>query len=80
MAYLAHPREFQAAVPYRPAQPKISSRRRGFWRTLYDAIMLAHQRDVEREIARYVGRQGKLTDSVEREIADRFFGNSNRGF
>ena len=89
MAYVAHPREFQSAVPFKyPAQQvaspqaatKPSIRRRGFWRRLYDAVMLAHQRDAEREIARYVARSGKLTDSMEREIAERFFGNSSRGF
>lgn len=81
MAYVAHPSEFRTAAPYKyPARP-ASVARRGFWRRLYDAVMLAHQRDVEREISRYVGRSGgRLTDSMEREIAERFFGNSSRGF
>lgn len=83
MAYVAHPSEFNSAVPY--SYPKrgtpVSGPRRGFWRRLRDAVMLAHQRDFEREIARYVGRSGgRLTDSMEREIAERFFGNSSRGF
>ena len=82
MAYLAHPREFQSALPYKYAAPAAATPapRRGFWRRLYDAIMEAHQRDVEREIGRYFARHGKMTDSMEREIADRFFGNSDRGF
>jgi len=80
MAYVAHPREFHLATPYRPAEASSSTPRRGFWRRVYDAIMLAHQRDVEREIGRYFARHGKLTDSMEREVAERFFGNSGRGF
>jgi hypothetical protein len=84
MAYVAHPREFQSALPYKYATPAVPAPkpapRRGFWRRLYDAIMEAHQRDVEREISRYVARSGRLTDSLEREIAERFFGNSSRGF
>jgi hypothetical protein len=80
MAYVAHPREFQTAVPYKYSASPATPRRRGFWRRLYDAIMLAHQRDVEREIARYMARSGRLTDSMEREISERFFGNSSRGF
>jgi hypothetical protein len=80
MAYVARPHEFQVAAPYRQAAPQASAPRRGIWRRLYDAVMLAHQRDVEREIGRYMNRHGKLTDSMEREITERFFGNSSRGF
>jgi len=80
MAYVAHPNEFRSAVPYQyPAAPARAPWR-GFWRRVYDAIMLAHQRDVEREISRYIARSGRLTDSMEREISERFFGNSGRGF
>ena len=83
MAYVAHPNEFRTAVPYKyPTSPVVPlpATRRGFWRRLYNAIMLAHQRDAERDIARYVARHGKFTDSLEREIGERFFGNSGRGF
>src|SRR5690349_2219430 len=83
MAYVAHPTEFRTAVPYKyspPAAAPLAAPRLGFWRRLYRAIMEAHQRDVEREIARYFARHGKMTDSMEREIAERFFGNSSRGF
>jgi hypothetical protein len=34
--------------------------------------MLAHERDAQREIERFVARRGKLTDSMEREIAERY--------
>jgi hypothetical protein len=81
MAYLAHPNEFRSAVPYKYPAAQARTPRRGFRRRVYDAIMLSHQRDVEREISRYVARSGgRLTDSMEREISERFFGNSGRGF
>jgi hypothetical protein len=79
MAYVARPHEFQPAVPYKYPAPQTTPRR-GFWRRFHDAIMLAHQRDVERDISRYMARSGRLTDSMEREITERFFGNSSRGF
>jgi hypothetical protein len=74
MAYLARPAEFHGATPYRPARQPAPARRRGFWRSLVDAFAHAHQRHAEREVAAYVARRGKLTDSMEREIADRIIG------
>jgi hypothetical protein len=68
MAYLVHDSAFQIATPRRQtAQPSV--RRRSLWRALIDALMLAHQRDAQRDIDRLVARSGgKFTDSVEREI------------
>ena len=81
MAYVAHPNEFRSAVPYKYPATAPKAPRRGFWRRLYDAIMESHQRDFERQIARYMARSGgRLTDSMERELSERFFGNSGRGF
>lgn len=73
MAYVTHTAAFHAAMPCRPA-PNPLPRRRGFWRTIFDAVMLAHQRDTQREIARYMAGRRKLTDSMEREIAERLMG------
>jgi hypothetical protein len=73
MTYMARPAAFHAATPCPPAA-RTPPRRRGFWRAVVDAIALAHQRDTEREIARYVARRGKLTDSIEREIAEKMMG------
>jgi hypothetical protein len=50
---------------YRRARP-------GFFRWLVDAILLSRQRQVEREIARYLNN-GKFTDEAEREIERRYF-------
>lgn len=70
MAYAFRPADFHAASPHQPA-PQPSARRRGFWRGLVDALMIAHQKDAQREIDRFVARRGKFTDSVEREIGER---------
>lgn len=70
MACIAHTAAFHAATPCPPAAHPLP-RRRGFWRTVFDAVMLAHQRDTQREIARYMAGRRKLTDSMERELAER---------
>jgi hypothetical protein len=77
MAYVAHPSNFHDAQPYRApvvaaAQPAPLPRR-SFWRRLVNAIIDARQRDAEAAVAQYVARRGKLTDNMEREIAERFF-------
>jgi hypothetical protein len=49
--------------------PAHSKRKRGFFRSLLDAMILARQHEAEREIARYLDRSGdKFTDESEREI------------
>jgi hypothetical protein len=77
MAYVARPSDFHAAVPFQAATlapaatPERPSRRRLFLRML-DRLLDARQRDADQAVAEYVARRGKLTDSMEREIADRF--------
>ena len=70
MAYVARPSDFHGAVPFK-ASP-LSAPRRRFWMRLLDRILDARQHDAEQEIAQYLARRGKLTDSMEREIAERF--------
>ena len=48
-----------------------------FFRRLADGMMLARQRQAEREIARYLNN-GKFTDEVEREIERRFLSTPSR--
>ncbi len=49
--------------------PTRSERKRGFFRSLLDAMVLARQQEAEREIARYLASTGgKFTDEAEREI------------
>lgn len=73
MAYAARPHEFHSAQPYRQPAAKavLPPPRRRFWRRMIDRILDAQQRDAQRAVERYVARRGKLTDSMEREIAER---------
>ena len=66
-----------AYVPYTSATRDFvtdtSERKRtGFFRRLATAIFMSRQRQVEREIARYL-ENSKFTDEAEREIERRFF-------
>jgi hypothetical protein len=69
MAYVARPADFHPAQPYRAA-PSVTPRK-GFWRTLVDAVADARRRDAQRDVERYLARRGRLTDSIERELAER---------
>ena len=51
---------------------------KGLLARVFDALIVARQRDAEREIARYVaGSGGKFTDETEREIERRFLSQSS---
>ena len=77
MAYVARPSDFHGARPFGEATlapafaPERPSRRR-LWLRMIDRLLDARQRDADHAVAEYVARRGKLTDSMEREIADRF--------
>jgi hypothetical protein len=52
---------------------------RGLFSRLIEAMMASRQRQVEREIARYLmGSGGKFTDGTEREIERRFLSKTPR--
>lgn len=52
---------------------RVSRPKRRLWRRIFQAMMEARQRQAEREIARYIERNGgKFTDSLERQIEHRF--------
>jgi hypothetical protein len=80
MAYVARPSDFHAAAPYGPAtqiivvpaEKPLPAPRRRFWLRMLDRLIDARQADAEQEVTQYLARRGKLTDSMEREIADRF--------
>lgn len=77
MAYLARPADFHGAAPYKaatltPAVSPLPAPRRRLWLRLLDRLLDSRQRDADKAVAQYVARRGKLTDSIEREIADRF--------
>jgi hypothetical protein len=77
MAYVARPSDFHGATSYQAATlapavtPERPSRRR-LWLRMLDRLLDTQQRDAEQDVAQYVARRGKLTDSMEREISDRF--------
>lgn len=53
--------------------PARRSRQRGFFRRILDAIADADRRKAEREIGRFIQRNGgKFTDSMERSIERTF--------
>ena len=64
-----------AVAPREVSYPEVSTKRasrRGLLFRLFDAMMASRQRQVDREIARYLaGTGGKFTDEAEREIERR---------
>lgn len=62
--------EAAEAIP----QPTIRAPARpGFWRRAYNAMVAAQQRRAEQEIGFYIEQHGgRLTDYLEREIAEHF--------
>jgi hypothetical protein len=71
MADVAHHTDFPALRAAAPAVPAHA----GFWRRIYDSIRAAQRRRAECDVARHLAlRNGKLTDSLEREIERQMFG------
>jgi len=73
MSYAAHRRDFGAFVSRTPANGEAVVKRPGILRRIIDAFMESRQRDIDRQIARFlVARSGgTLTDDLEREISHR---------
>ena len=73
MSYTANHRDLAAYVDDPPRHNRVGILRRVFG-ALLKAMDESRQRQVEREIANYVAlRGGRMTDSLEREIARRLF-------
>jgi len=74
MSYAAHHKDFASLVTNQ-APPKIEAvgEKPGILRRIFDAFMESRQRDVDRQVARFVAARsgGTLTDSLEREISQR---------
>jgi hypothetical protein len=73
MSYAAHRREFGAFVSGSPANGETLAKRPGFLRRIFDAFMQSRQRDIDRQVARFLAARsgGTLTDDLEREISHR---------
>jgi hypothetical protein len=79
MARHYSPLAFETAHPLPAPAGKASpvtapaAEKPALWRRVYEALARAQMRRAEREIGRYIAMHGgTLTDSVEREIQDRF--------
>jgi hypothetical protein len=81
MAYTSSaiaPRELAYAAPQATSAKQPFFVIRALTRALFSALMTARTRQAEREIARYLNRNGgKFTDEAEREIERHFLSNQS---
>ena len=74
MSYAAHHKDFGSLLPNQvPAKAAAVAKKPGVLRRIFDAFMQTRQRDVDRQVARFLAARsgGTLTDSLEREISQR---------
>jgi hypothetical protein len=73
MSYAAHRRDFGAFLGQGPSKTEAAPRREGILRRIFEAFSQARQRDVDRQITRFLAARSarRLTDDLEREIAQR---------
>jgi hypothetical protein len=73
MSYAAHGRDFGSFVGQAPPKTEVAPKRAGILRRIFDAFMESRQRDVDRQIARFLAARSArtLTDDLEREISQR---------
>jgi len=73
MSYAAHRRDFGAFVSRTPANGETLAKRLGILRRIFEAFMESRQRDIDRQVARFLAARsgGTLTDDLEREISNR---------
>jgi hypothetical protein len=73
MSYAAQRRDFGAFVRRTPANVETLAKRLGILRRIFDVFMESRQRDIDRQIARFLAARsgGTLTDDLEREISQR---------
>jgi hypothetical protein len=73
MSYAAHHKDFDPRV-IRKASPKgeVAAKRIGFVRQIFDALMQSRQRDIDRQISRFLAQSGRaFSDDLERELTRR---------
>lgn len=74
MSYAAHHKDFGSLVTNQTA-PNIEAveEKPGILRRIFNAFMELRQRDIDRQVARFVASRsgGTLTDGLEREISQR---------
>lgn len=71
MGYAAHRRDFGFFADEAPSKTETAPKRAGILRRILDAIMEVRQRDIDRQIARFLAARSaeRLTDDLEREIS-----------
>jgi hypothetical protein len=72
MSYAAHHRDFGSFVS-QASKGKDVPKRAGILRRIFDAFMASRQRDVDRQITRFLAARSArtLTDDLEREMSHR---------
>jgi len=73
MSYAAHGSDLGPLVSEAPSKREALSKRARILRRIFDAFMQSRQRDVDRQIARFLAARssGTLTDDLEREVSHR---------
>jgi hypothetical protein len=73
MTYAAHRKDFGSLISGTASSVDNAAKKRGILRRIFDAFMESRQRDIDRQIARFLAaRSGEtLTDDLEREISQR---------
>jgi len=73
MSYVAHHGDFGSLVSRTPANSEAVAKRPGVLRRIFNALLESRQRDVDRQIARFLAARSTrtLTDDLEREISQR---------
>jgi hypothetical protein len=71
MSFAAHHKDFADFVAVHPERE--APKKPGILRRIFDAFMQSRQRDIDRQIARFLAARsgGTLTDDLEREISQR---------
>jgi hypothetical protein len=70
MSYAAHLRDSAPSLTMRLPSPRAAPKRMGILRRIFDAFMESRQRDVDRQITRFltVRSAERLTDDLERDV------------
>jgi len=73
MSYALHRRDFGGFVSRTGDSGETLTKRPGILRRIFDAFMESRQRDIDRQVARFLAARsgGTLTDELEREISIR---------
>ena len=73
MSYAAHRKDFGPLVGQAPRKTEEVRKPAGILRRIHDAFIQSRQRDVDRQIARFIAARSarSLTDDLEREISQR---------